>query len=209
MKQLVVFDLDGTILDTLKDLYEAVNYALSKSGEPLSTIQEVKKNVGNGIKNLVIKSLTDKSKLEEVFKDFKDYYQNHYKVFTSPYPNIIKTLTSLKEKGIKTAVISNKSNSIVNSLVEFYFKGLFDIALGETEGLPRKPDKAMFLYVLNALKIKESDTLYIGDSEVDILFANNSNVAYKIVTYGFRDKNMLEKLTDNLIDNPLEVLKYL
>jgi phosphoglycolate phosphatase len=206
--KMILFDLDGTILNTLADLKNAVNYGLRKNGLPERSFEEVKSFVGNGIKNLCIKA-SNNIKVDNVYNDFKEYYSLHLCDETSIYPNISTLLLELKKKHM-LGILSNKKDSAVQRLSKYYFKDIFDIALGETSGLERKPSSDMLEYILKKYNLDRKEVLYIGDSDVDITFSNNCSIDYIIVDYGFRTHGELEKLNPRvIISNPLEVLKYL
>lgn len=192
--ELIIFDLDGTILDTLDDLYFAVNYSLKKNGLPQRSKDDVRKFVGNGIRLLIeraVPSNTDISVVDRVFADFKSYYSEHSMDNTAPYDGIIKMLDTLRNSGIKTAVVSNKADFAVQKLVSIFFNGKFDFVLGEKESMNKKPAPDMVFSVLRALGIESEKAVYVGDSEVDIDTAKNSNIDLVIVDWGFRDSEYL------------------
>ena len=206
--KMILFDLDGTILNTLADLKNAVNYGLRNNCLPERSFEEIKSFVGNGIKNLCIKA-SNNINVDNVYNDFKEYYSLHLCDETSIYPNIPTLLLELKKKYM-LGILSNKRDSAVQHLSKYYFKDIFDIALGETNGLERKPSSDMLEYILKKYNLDRKEVLYIGDSDVDITFSNNCSIDYIIVDYGFRTHEELEKLNPRVIvSNPLEVLKYL
>lgn len=188
--ELIIFDLDGTILDTLDDLACSLNYALEQNGYPQRTREEVRSFVGNGLKNLVSRA-TNGEEVEKVLKDLKAHYQIHCSDRTKPYDGIPELLRGLKEKGYKTAVVSNKADEAVKVLCEQYFPGLFDLAIGERENVRKKPAPDSVNEVLRICNVRKEKALYIGDSEVDIETAKNAVLDSIIVTWGFRDKKML------------------
>lgn len=204
----VIFDLDGTILNTLGDLTSSVNFALGKNNLPQRSQEEVRMFVGNGIRLLIeraVPSDADVCVVDKCFRDFKAYYKNNSAVHTKPYDGIRELLLSLKTKGIKTAVVSNKADFAVQSLVDEYFNGLFDYSVGECEGVRRKPFPDSVLRAMSVLKVKADECIYIGDSDVDIETARNAHMKCVAVTWGFRDKHFLESLNpDFIIDNPNE-----
>lgn len=192
--KLVIFDLDGTILDTLDDLCDSVNFALEKNNLPLRTLKEVRTFVGNGIRNLIERAVPENTPVavtDSVFGDFKTHYALHSADKTKPYDGIIQVIESIRGNGMKTAVISNKADFAVQSLIEKYFSGLFDYIAGEKEGIKRKPAPDSVYGAINELKIGFADTVYIGDSEVDILTAKNAGLDCVAVSWGFRDKEQL------------------
>lgn len=191
-----VFDLDGTILDTLDDLADSTNAALKSQSLPPRTRDEVRQFVGNGIKKLIeraVPSDTDNDKIQEVFEAFKAHYKAHCNDKTKPYDGIPELITKLRENGIKTAVVSNKADFAVKELMEIYFDGLFDFCAGEREGVRRKPAPDTVNEAMKALGADREHTVYIGDSDVDVLTAENSGIDCIGVSYGFRGREFLER----------------
>jgi len=192
----VIFDMDGTILDTLEDLARSTNYALINNNLPLRKVFEVKKFVGNGMEKLIERAVpagTEKETINKVVADFKEYYKEHCKDNTGPYPGITELLWQLKNDGIKIAVVSNKPDFAVQELCRQYFTGLFDAAIGERKNVRRKPAPDSINEVLSKLKIEKKDTVYIGDSEVDIETTKNAGINVIAVLWGFRDRKILEE----------------
>lgn len=192
--KLAVFDLDGTILETLSDLHMSTNYVLKKHNMKTRTIDEVRKFVGNGIMNLLKQAVaegTSKEELDTIFNEFNEYYKEHCKDNTKPYEGITKLVRDLREKGIKTAVVSNKADYGVQALCEEFFSGLFDYAVGEKEGIRRKPYPDSVNNVMKKFGISLEETVYIGDSEVDYQTSLNANIDVIMVTWGFRDENYI------------------
>ncbi|MDO4377614.1 MAG: HAD-IA family hydrolase [Erysipelotrichia bacterium] len=209
--KLAIFDLDGTILDTLQDLADATNYVLKKNGYPLRSLEEVRQFVGNGIymlvRRAVPKELSDQ-KVQDLTEQFKLYYKDHCKDKTEAYPGIISLLKKLKEKGIKTAVVSNKADYAVQILVQDFFPDLFDKAVGEKENVRKKPCPDAVNEVLRELKVVKEEAVYIGDSEVDIQTAQNAQLNCISVCYGFRSKQFLRaNKAKILVDNVNELYK--
>lgn len=206
----VIFDLDGTILDTLEDLKNSVNFALSKNGLPVRTIDEIRTFVGNGIRLLMERAVpenTDSSVVDRCFEDFKAHYKEHSADNTKPYEGIIALLDELKSKGVKLAVVSNKADFAVQTLVEKYFQGLFDFAVGEREGIRRKPCPDSVNEAIKVLDASPDEVVYVGDSEVDIETSRNAGVKCVAVTWGFRDKCVLESLSpEYIIDKPSQLM---
>lgn len=193
--KLAIFDLDGTILDTLEDLADATNYALGEHGYPLRTIEEVRRFVGNGIRKLIERAVPAGLTQEEisgVHQTFSAYYQKHCADKTCPYEGIVPLLQRLRAAGCLTAVVSNKADAAVQPLCQQYFENLFDYAVGERAGINRKPAPDAVLEVLRRLGVEKIDAVYIGDSEVDIQTAANAGLDSIIVTWGFRDRAYLE-----------------
>ncbi|MBR2860469.1 MAG: HAD family hydrolase [Clostridia bacterium] len=192
MKKAVVFDLDGTLLDTLEDLYLSVNYALEKLSYPLRTREEIRAFVGNGVANLILRALPENAPdFEECLKIFKEHYSLHSEDHTAPYNKVIEMLDALNEKNIPCAVVSNKFDGAVKRLCEKYFGSRITFALGERPDFARKPAPDGVFIALDELKVKKEDALYVGDSEVDVLTAKNANIDCVCVLWGFRDKEEL------------------
>lgn len=209
----VIFDLDGTLLDTLDDLWDAVNAALAKYRLPLRTREEVRGFVGNGIAKLIERAVGDKDypDMQGVLNAFKAYYGAHCKDKTSPYEGIMPLLKTLKERGVQTAVVSNKADFAVKLLAEEYFAGLLLEAVGENEegGIRKKPAPDSLLAVMQALRAESESVVYVGDSEVDIQTAQNAGVACISVTWGFKDRKFLEENGGELfVDSPLEIIPF-
>ncbi len=194
--KLAIFDMDGTILDTLQDLTDSINYALRANNYPEHTLEEVRSYVGNGLMKLVERSIpvkTSKEDIDRVFKTLIEYYQIHCADKTKPYEGIINLIKGLREAGCKTAVVSNKADAAVQELCKQYFPDLFDCAVGEKKDVLKKPAPDSVNYVLDYLHIDQSDTVYIGDSEVDVATASNAKVDCIIVSWGFRDVDFLKQ----------------
>lgn len=211
--KLAIFDLDGTILDTLQDLTNSVNYALKKSGYPERTVEEVRNFVGNGILRLIklaVPSGTTKEDTEVVFNDFKLHYKQNSNVFTKPYNGITEVIKKIRSNGIKTAVVSNKADFAVQDLCKEYFPNLFDYAVGEKEGVLKKPAPDSVNTVLKTLGFKKTEAVYIGDSDVDIATAENANLDCITVTWGFRDEKFLKEMGGTAFaHNPEELLSFI
>ena len=212
MYETIVFDLDGTLLDTLSDLHAAVNFALEKYAFPKRSKDEVRSFVGNGIAMLIRRAIGKETPLfESVLQAFKEYYAAHCADETKPYDGIMPLLESLQKQGIKTAVVSNKADFAVKKLADEYFGGLLLDAVGEDEanGIRKKPAPDSLLAVMDKLGADKQKTVYVGDSEVDIQTAQNAGVPCISVTWGFKDKAFLiENGAKILIDAPDEILKY-
>jgi len=205
----ILFDLDGTLLDTLDELYEAVNVSLAEFGYPRRSREEVRSFVGNGVGVLIRKAVpegTSEADYESCLAFMKEYYAAH-SGGAIPYPGIMELLQALKQRGIPMAVVTNKPDLPARNLVESRFPGLFDVVIGEVPGRPRKPEPEMPLLVLERLGIGKEDAVYIGDSEVDIQTARNAGLKVVSVTWGFRDEEQLRALgPDWLIRRPEELL---
>ena len=188
----VIFDLDGTLLDTLEDLADSMNYALSAHNMKERTLDEIRAFVGNGMLNLARKAVpegTDEEVINAVLATFKAHYADHSQDKTKPYDGIIPLLSSLKERGIPTAVVSNKGDYAVQLLMPKYFGDLIDVAIGELEGVARKPEPDTVHLAMKRMGVK--NPVYVGDSEVDVLTAKNAGIDGIFVTWGFRSKKEL------------------
>ena len=212
MKKAVIWDLDGTILDTLKDLTDSVNYVLRVKKLPEQGIEEIKMMLGNGIRVLMEKAVpagTNNPDFEECFSMFKDYYQKHMDDNTAPYNGVVSVMKSLKLNGYKQAIVSNKIDCAVQKLVEKYYS-FVDTAIGENHKMAKKPSSDMVNEVLKRLDVSNDEAVYIGDSEVDLETAQNSGLDCICVTWGFRNKKfLLDKGAKHIIDLPEELIKVL
>ena len=211
----VVFDLDGTLLNTLEDLADAVNYVLRKFGWEEHTIDRVRMDVGNGIKKLVERSVPDglnNPKFEEAYETFMEYYQAHCQIKTDAYPGILDLFKSLKDKGYKMAIVSNKAQCAVSELNEIYFKKYIDVAIGENEagGIGKKPAPDEVNLALEQLDSTKAESIYVGDSDVDKATADNSQLDCVLCQWGFRDLELLESLKPkSIIAKPEELIEVL
>ncbi len=207
----VIFDLDGTLLDTLEDLKNAVNAALKEYHMPERTLDEIREFVGNGIRNLMIKAVPDgeiNPKFEDAFAFFQTYYGAHCKENTAPYEGVLCLMKELATRGIKMAIVSNKIDSGVKELNEEHFAEYTQAAIGEMPGVERKPAPDMVEKALQILGVEKENTIYVGDSDVDIATARNAGLKCISVTWGFRDANFLKKHgAEVLIDHPQELLE--
>lgn len=215
MKKAVIFDLDGTLLNTLDDLADSTNYALSRFGYPTRTIEEVRQFVGNGVAKLIERAIPEgknNPNFEKCLAIFKENYAQNMYNKTAPYNGIIEMLSNLKSKGIKIAVVSNKFDLAVKELCKKYFEGFIDFAAGENEaqGIRKKPAPDTVISVLNEFNFAPEDAVYVGDSDVDIMTAKNSKMPCISVTWGFRDeKFLLENGATILINAPSEIYNHL
>lgn len=210
---LIIFDMDGTILNTLEDLKNSLNYVLQQAGYQTRTLEEVRTFVGNGIRKTIERALPsdiEEEKVDELFSLFMDYYAIHNTDNTKPYNGVIELLKELKHLGYKTAVVSNKQDSAVKSLCKKFFTGLFDVEIGEKENIAKKPDPDEVNEVLKILNIDRTKSIYIGDSEVDIQTAQNSKMKSIIVDWGFKDRKFLyEHGAEVIVSNPSEILNII
>ena len=214
MKKAVIFDLDGTLLNTIDDLGNSVNYVLEKHNYPTFSIEEYKYKVGNGMRKLIERSLpkseqTDET-IEQVLAEFMAYYGEHKMDKTAPYDNIEQLLKTLKQKGIKTAVVTNKAHISAKPLMDEVFPDLFDAVIGQKEGVPTKPDPTSVFAVLKKLGVSADECLYLGDSGVDMQTAKNAGIFGIGVLWGFRKADeLIENGAKKLINNPQELLELL
>lgn len=211
--KLIIFDMDGTILYTLEDLTDCMNYALTENGLPERTMAEVKSFVGNGIRKLVERAVPDnidEKTLDNTYESFKKRYRNFCNVKTRPYDGINELILELKEKGYLTAVVSNKADFAVQDLCKDYFPGLFDCAIGDREDIRKKPYPDGVELVLKTLGVAKEDAVYVGDSDVDFNTAKNANMDLIMVDWGFRERDYLESLgATRFISKPEDIYKYI
>ena len=200
----VLFDLDGTLLNTLADLCSAVNRVLDAYALPRRTIEEVRRFVGNGIKNLIDRAAPDgtpgKTKAQ-LLADFKVDYAAHCTDDTVPYDGVLDLLGELKAAGIQTAIVSNKADFAVGLLVKKYFDGLVTVSRGERPDTPKKPAPDMLYAVMNELGAEKETTLFVGDSDVDCITAKNAGLDVVLVDWGFRDREILLELANEYPDS--------
>lgn len=209
----VIFDLDGTLLNTLEDLTDGVNHVMKQFNYPKHTIEEVRSFVGNGIKLLIERSLPggkENPEFNKVFSAFKSYYTSHCRIKTKPYDGIMELISSLHAQGYKLAIVSNKNQAAVTELNNIYFSDYISTAIGEQEGVRKKPAPDTVFKALNELNLKTDDAVYVGDSDVDRETAKNSGMNCISVTWGFRDRELLESLKPYaIIDKPADLLNYI
>lgn len=213
MYSLAIFDLDGTLLDTLGDLHASVNFALREFGFPERTIDEVRAFIGNGVVKLMERSTPDDidEKTQKKCLDvFRAHYLEHMSDTTAPYANVVDLLKKLREIGIKTAVVSNKLHTAVEELCDSYFTGLIDKAVGVSIEEERKPSPVNVLKTAEYFEADLSDCIYIGDSEVDVQTAHNAGLKCVGVTWGFRNRDsLLENDCDFIADTADEVYELI
>lgn len=208
----VIFDLDGTLLNTIDDLGYACNHALSMAGYPTHPIEDYPRMVGNGINNLIRRALPEKERTEEnilrVRAFFVPYYDAHNCDYTRPYDGIQAVLETLKAQGCHLAVASNKYQAATEKIVQHFFPGLFDVILGEREGVNRKPDPQIVFDILRVMN-DGSSVLYIGDSLVDRDTAQNAGVPFVACSWGFVPREqLLSAGIERIIDTPKEIVKF-
>lgn len=214
-KKAVIFDLDGTLLNTLEALTDSTNYALEKFNYPTKTVVQVRNYVGNGVAKLIERAIPDglnNSKFSDIENTFKKHYKNNMYNKTKPYDGILEMLEKIKKSGLKIAVVSNKFDEAVKELCKTYFAGLTDFCAGENEaaGIRKKPAPDTVIKVLKEFKLNPEDAVYVGDSEVDIQTAQNSKMDCISVLWGFKDEDfLLEHGASHIIKTPDEIFKYL
>ncbi len=212
MIELIIFDLDGTLLNTLDDLAVSTNYALRKHGYPEHELNAYRYFVGNGITKLIERALPEEARQADIVlgirKEFIAYYQQHKTDLSRPYPGIPELLTQLQRQNICLAVASNKYQQGTTELISHFFeKKLFSVVLGQRENIPVKPDPAIVFEILKQTGIKKSAALYVGDSGVDMQTARNSGLTSIGVTWGFRPRQELEENgACYLVDTPEEII---
>ena len=196
MYELIVFDLDGTLLDTLDDLTTAVNEALTRQGLPTHTREKIRSFIGDGLRALIRRAVGyEHEREEEIMRCFRAYYKEHCAVKTQPYTGVIELLSFLKNKGVHTAILSNKADLATQQLSKLFFDGLVEDAQGENEGagIPRKPAPDALFAMMKRFGTTNANTLYVGDSEVDIQTAKNAGVDCISVSWGFKSEAFLKE----------------
>lgn len=206
----VIWDLDGTLLDTLQDLSDAVNHALMTCGMPERRLDEVRQFVGNGVGMLMRRAVPSgdaNPRFEECFAAFRAYYLHHSQDHTHLYPGIQETLQALHQMGVRMAVVSNKLQAGVDQLYHTWFEDVIEVAIGERPELKRKPAPDMVSQALKELGVRADEAVYVGDSEVDVQTARNSGLPCISVLWGFRDRCVLEQAGATcFIDQPKDII---
>ena len=190
----IIFDLDGTLTDTLEDLFISVNHALRSCGLPERQLDEVRRFVGNGVRELIERAVpegTEISMTEKCFEAFRTHYVIHCQDHTCLYPGIACLLMTLHSKGYRMAVVSNKLQAGVDELARTFFNGVIDVAIGEQPGIPRKPEPDMVIQALEQLGVEKEEAIYVGDSDVDLQTASNAGLPCISVLWGFRNRDFL------------------
>lgn len=210
-RRTLVFDLDGTLLNTLDDLAASTNYALRECGYAERTVDEVRQFVGNGVRRLIEQAVPEGTSAEDcdnTLRIFKEHYVEHCQDKTDLYPGVAEMLKELHDKGMRIAIVSNKLQAGVDELHRRYFADCVEVAIGETEDVKRKPAPDMVLKALELLGATAEDAVYIGDSEVDVLTAKNASLPCITVLWGFRDRGFLQKNGACVfVEKPEEILK--
>lgn len=207
-----IFDLDGTLLNTLNDLAASTNHALLTNGMAERSIDEVRQFVGNGVRLLIERAVepgTDKATIDRVFADFKTHYMHHSLDTTRPYDGIMDMLHELRHRGIRIAVVSNKLYAATRELCHHFFADTVEVAIGEKEGIRRKPSPDTVIEAMLELGVDKADAVYVGDSDVDIATAKNCGMPCISVLWGFRDKDFLiEHGAQTFVSHPSELLNF-
>lgn len=214
MKKVIVFDLDGTLLDTLDDLRMSVNFSLSKYNYPIRTREQVRKDIGNGVEMLIKRSVLH-GFLDENYQNclslFRLSYKEKFNIHTHPYKGCFDLVSRLKEEGYFVTVATNKIHSVAKDLLDTHYPGLFDYFQGDKEGVKKKPDAQMIEEIIKHYGVTKEEVLYIGDTNVDEETALNANVDYALVTYGYRTEEEIKKscYTTNLLHNTEEIYNFI
>lgn len=211
MIKTIIFDLDGTLLNTLEDLMISTNFALTEFDFPTHSLEEIRKFVGNGVKKLIeraVPSNCPKEITEKCLEIFKKHYSQNMYNHTKPYNSIIEILEELHNKGLKIGVVSNKFDFAVKELCKKYFPNLIDVAIGQFEDVPKKPAPDGVFKAMKELRAEKNSTVYVGDSEVDVQTSKNVELPCIGVLWGFRDEKDLIG-ADYIISNPCDILKII
>ena len=210
MTKAIVFDLDGTLLDTLTDLAASTNYALRSCGMPEHSIDDVRRFVGNGVRMLMTRAVPDGESnphFDEAFSVFRQHYMQHCLDTTCPYPGIMDALARLKEKGMMLAIVSNKMQAATEELRLHFFSQYIDVAIGESAAIRKKPAPDTVNEALRLLGISHDEAIYVGDSDVDIDTARAAMMPCASVLWGFRDRQfLLNHGATRLLSSPEELL---
>jgi phosphoglycolate phosphatase len=214
MKPFAVFDLDGTLLDTLEDLADACNIALLKEGFPVHPVEPYRFFVGNGVDTLIRRAVPEDSRDEQTLARVKAHFDAHYAAHsrdkTKPYPGVPEALHALRHAGFALAVLSNKPDTYAGELVELYFPGLFDLTFGQREGVPLKPDPAAVREILRLLAVEPQDGFYIGDTATDMETGKRASLYTMGVSWGFRTTDeLLSAGADSIVNKAEELPKII
>ena len=209
----VIFDLDGTLLDTLDDIRDSVNRTLTQFGFPSRTREEIRRFVGNGAVKLLERALphpVDAQTFQAFYTAYDRDYTAHRCDKTAPYAGVLPMLQMLRDRGIRTAVLSNKQDNVVRPLCESFFPQLLDLATGPADGRAVKPAPDGILYIADTLHVPLSDILYVGDSETDVQTGRNAGVRTIAVLWGFRDRDTLTQAgAVRFAETPEEILRFI
>ena len=208
----VLFDMDGTLLDTLEDLCDSTNHALAQMGYPLRGIEEIRRFIGNGAEKQIRRAVpegTSEGKIMETLAAFRAYYQDHCQIKTKVYDGLLDVLSELKEKGVKMAVVSNKPDAAVKKLSREYFGDRLDYAIGPSDGVRCKPYPDMAEEALKALGVEKKDAVFVGDSEVDVQTGLNAGLDVIAVSWGFRSREVVIEAGAKIIADDASELEKL
>lgn len=208
----VLFDMDGTLLDTLEDLCDSTNHALAQMGYPLRDIEEIRRFIGNGAEKQIRRAVpegTSEGKIMETLAAFRAYYQDHCQIKTKVYDGLLDVLSELKEKGVKMAVVSNKPDAAVKKLSREYFGDRLDYAIGPSDGVRCKPYPDMAEEALKALGVEKKDAVFVGDSEVDVQTGLNAGLDVIAVSWGFRSREVVIEAGAKMIADDASELEKL
>jgi phosphoglycolate phosphatase len=209
----IIFDLDGTLLDTLDDLADSVNFALRLCGLPAISAEDTRRFIGDGYAKLIERAIPDGAgspHFDHCLEEFKKHYSSNMMNRTKPYPGITEMLAALKKMNCRMAVVSNKNDVAVKALTEHYFGAYIRTAIGASSEVPRKPEPASVFMALEELGADKDSALYVGDSDIDILTAKNADLPFVSVSWGFRDVDFLVAHgAEHVIDEPAELLNLL
>lgn len=212
-KDTVIFDLDGTLLNTLEDLRDSVNVMMRRHGYPEHSLEQIRNFVGNGVGNLIARSIPhgrDNGSFDRILEEFRDYYTKHCRIKTKPYEGVPEMIKTLSERGYKIAIVSNKNDAAVKELNEIYFSRYTDAAVGDRAGVKRKPAPDLVFLALDEIGSERERAVYIGDSDVDYDTAQNSGLDCILVSWGFRDRELLESFPEAVVvDDCAEILRLL
>ena len=208
----IIFDLDGTLLNTLEDLCDSTNFALNKFGYPSRTVDEVRQFVGNGVRLLIERALPQgvgNPDYEKCLETFKEHYRGNMYNKTAPYDGILSVLKDIKLKGIQTAIVSNKFDDAVKGLSKKYFGDLINVSIGENEkaGIRKKPAPDSVFKAIAEIKVSIEHVVYVGDSETDVQTAKNAEIECIGCTWGFQSAEIVQAGADYIVNSPNELLQ--
>lgn len=213
MIKAVIFDLDGTLLNTLEDLKDSTNFALAEFNYPSRNLEEIRCFVGNGVKKLIERAIpggSDNKDFEKCLSVFKEHYSQNMYNHTAPYNSILEILKELKQNKFKIAVVSNKFDSAVKELCKKYFCDFIDVSIGQSDNVPKKPAPDGVFKAIEELGVEPVECIYVGDSEVDVQTSKNAHLPCIGVTWGFRSKDVLQKEgCEYIIDKPCDIINLI
>ena len=207
----VLYDMDGTVLDTLEDLHDSVNAGLAHFGLPATSLQTTRAGLGNGALHLLRVSMPGQPEelVQQMLSWYVPWYQSHCRIKTRPYDGILPLMERLREKGIRQAIVSNKPDGAVRELAETFFAGLMDVVVGDSPAVRRKPAPDTVLRAAEQMGLTAADCVYVGDTEVDLRTAENAGMDCITVTWGFREEEELLAAGAKLIAHDVAELEAL